>query len=81
MMKVEFMNVNQATEEELMTLPGVNRTLARNIVNHRTLIGGYRRVDDLALVSGMGATKLDLIRNEICTSKRRNLRYSGVRLL
>lgn len=68
------MNVNQATEEELMTLPGVSRALARNIVSHRNQIGGYKRVDDLALVSGMGATKLDLIRKEICTPKKPNLR-------
>jgi competence ComEA-like helix-hairpin-helix protein len=73
--QVELMNVNMATEEELMTLAGVNRTLARNIINHRNLIGWYRKVDDLALVSGMGATKLDLIRPEICiSSRRKNLR-------
>lgn len=65
------MNINTATEEELMTLPGVNRALARNIVNHRSIIGGFRKVEDLALVSGMGATKLDLVRPEVCITKRR----------
>ncbi|CAL8135359.1 unnamed protein product [Orchesella dallaii] len=69
--KVELMNINTATEEELMTLPGVNRALARNIVNHRQMIGGFRKVEDLALVSDMGATKLDMIRAEVCVSKRR----------
>jgi competence ComEA-like helix-hairpin-helix protein len=70
------MNVNTATEEELMTLHGVNRALARNIVSHRDLIGGFRKIEDLALVSGMGASKLDQLRPEICVSKRRpGLRY------
>jgi len=70
------MNINTATEEELMTLPGVNRALARNIINHRHMIGGFRKIEDLALVSDMGATKLDMIRAEVCVSKRRpGLRY------
>ncbi|CAG7786444.1 unnamed protein product [Allacma fusca] len=71
--KVELLNVNTANEEELMTLAGVNRTLARNIINHRQAIGGFRKVEDLALVSGMGATKLDFIRPEICISRRKVL--------
>lgn len=48
----ELMNVNTATEEQLMTLPGVNRQLAKEIVRHRQIIGRFKRVDDLALVSG-----------------------------
>lgn len=48
----ELMNINTATEEQLMTLPGVNRQLARAIVLHRQMIGRFKRVDDLALVSG-----------------------------
>jgi len=65
------MNVNTATEDELMTLHGVNRALARTIINHRELIGGFRKIEDLALVSGMGASKLDQLRPEICISKRK----------
>lgn len=49
-----------------MTLPGINRTIARNIVNHRQAIGQFHRVEDLALVSGVGAHKLELVRPEVC---------------
>ncbi|XP_053611713.1 endonuclease/exonuclease/phosphatase family domain-containing protein 1-like [Plodia interpunctella] len=66
----ELMNVNTATEEQLMTLPAVNRQLAREIVRHRQMIGGFKRVDDLALVSGLGAEKLELLRPEICIKKQ-----------
>lgn len=52
-----------------MTLPGINRTTAHNIVNYRQQIGGYKQVEDLALVSGVGATKLESLRREICVSK------------
>ncbi|XP_045511722.1 endonuclease/exonuclease/phosphatase family domain-containing protein 1-like [Colias croceus] len=69
----ELMNINTATEEQLMTLPGVNRQLAREIVRHRQMIGRFKRVDDLALVSGIGAEKLDTLRPEICTNIRRQV--------
>lgn len=66
----ERLNINTATEEELMTLPGVNRAVAQNIVEYRECIGGFRKVEDLALVSGIGATKLEMIKVEICVSSR-----------
>lgn len=66
----ERLNINTATEEELMTLPGVNRTVAQNIVEYRDCIGGFKKVEDLALVSGIGATKLEAIKLEICVSSR-----------
>ncbi|KAK6327642.1 hypothetical protein J4Q44_G00032870 [Coregonus suidteri] len=66
----ERLNINTATEEELMTLPGVNRTVAQNIVEYRDCIAGFKKVEDLALVSGIGAGKLEIIRLEICVSSR-----------
>ncbi|XP_010871777.2 endonuclease/exonuclease/phosphatase family domain-containing protein 1 isoform X2 [Esox lucius] len=66
----ERLNINTATEEELMTLPGVNRTVAQNIVRYRECIAGFKKVEDLALVSGIGAGKLEVIRLEICVSSR-----------
>lgn len=66
----ERLNINTATEEELMTLPGVNRPVARNIVEYRDCIGGFKKVEDLALVSGIGAAKLEAIKLEICVSSR-----------
>ncbi|MGH0138681.1 UNVERIFIED_CONTAM: hypothetical protein FKN15_018880 [Acipenser sinensis] len=66
----ERLNINTATEEELMTLPGVNRMVAQNIVEYRERIGGFKKVEDLALVSGVGAAKLEQIKLEICVSNR-----------
>uniref|UniRef100_A0A1B6CQC6 Endonuclease/exonuclease/phosphatase family domain-containing protein 1 n=3 Tax=Clastoptera arizonana TaxID=38151 RepID=A0A1B6CQC6_9HEMI len=60
------LNINTASEEELMTLPGISRTLAKNIVEHREVIGRFKKIEDLALVSGVGADRLNLIRPEIC---------------
>ncbi|XP_072531720.1 endonuclease/exonuclease/phosphatase family domain-containing protein 1 [Salminus brasiliensis] len=66
----QCLDINSCTEEELMTLPGVTRGLARNIVQHRARIGGFRRVEDLALVSGVGAAKLELVKPEICVTSQ-----------
>lgn len=71
-MKIEQINVNTATEEELMTLPGVNRVTARNIVEYKQAIGRFNKVEDLALVSGIGADKLNLIRPEICVHRKKH---------
>lgn len=68
--KPELMNINVASEEELMTLSGINRQIAKSIVEHRKAIGRYRKVEDLALV--VGADKLEEIRSEISVSTRKN---------
>ncbi|KAM4705336.1 endonuclease/exonuclease/phosphatase family domain-containing protein 1 [Rhinophrynus dorsalis] len=66
----ERLNINIATEEELMTLPGVTRQVAQNIVEYREYIGGFKKVEDLALVSGVGAAKLEQVKFEICVSSK-----------
>lgn len=53
-----------------MTLSGINRQTAVNIVSYRRQIGTFRLVEDLALVSGIGATRLEDLRYEICVSDR-----------
>nr|XP_033786094.1 endonuclease/exonuclease/phosphatase family domain-containing protein 1 isoform X2 [Geotrypetes seraphini] len=65
----ERLNINAATEEELMTLPGVSRAVAQNIVEYRDYIGGFKKVEDLALVSGVGAARLEQVKFEICVGQ------------
>ncbi|KAJ8979537.1 hypothetical protein NQ317_017685 [Molorchus minor] len=77
--RMEQVNINTASEEELMTLPGINREIARSIVEHRKAIGRFRKVEDLALVRGIGADKLELIRPEICVTFRRGQSCSSSR--
>ncbi|XP_054284341.1 endonuclease/exonuclease/phosphatase family domain-containing protein 1-like isoform X3 [Macrosteles quadrilineatus] len=70
--KGDQLNLNNATAEELMTLPGVTRAIAQNIVEYRQAIGRFNKVEDLALVSGVGAEKLGTIRPEICVHRRKS---------
>ncbi|MEU3597866.1 ComEA family DNA-binding protein [Streptomyces sp. NPDC006798] len=47
-------SLNTATAEELDTLPGVGPVLARHIVEYRGRGGGFRSVDELREVDGIG---------------------------
>jgi len=38
------LDINTATAEELMTLPGINRATATNVVAYRAQIGAFRKV-------------------------------------
>lgn len=47
-------SLNTATAEQLETLPGVGPVLAQRIVGYRAQHGGFRSVDELREVSGIG---------------------------
>jgi competence protein ComEA len=47
-------SLNSATVEQLESLPGVGPVLAQHIVDHRTQHGGFRSVDELRDVNGIG---------------------------
>ncbi|MER6995042.1 ComEA family DNA-binding protein [Streptomyces sp. NPDC000410] len=47
-------SLNSATVEQLETLPGVGPVLAQHIVDYRTENGGFRSVDELREVNGIG---------------------------
>jgi competence protein ComEA len=57
------LDINRATEPELRQLPGVGETLARHIVDERQRQGGFRSVDDLRRVRGIGPVTLEPLRN------------------
>jgi competence protein ComEA len=58
-------DVNRASQEELIALKGVGPALARNIVEHRQKNGPFRSVEDLLQVKGIGAKKLEGLRDSV----------------
>lgn len=55
-------------EEELMILFGINRIIVKGIIEYRRKIGGFKKIEDVVLVFGVGVVKLNLIRDEITVS-------------
>lgn len=55
--------LNTATVEQLDTLPGVGPVLAQHIIDYRTQHGGYRSVDELREVNGIGDRRFADLRN------------------
>ncbi|MBV8170806.1 MAG: ComEA family DNA-binding protein [Candidatus Eremiobacteraeota bacterium] len=55
----ESLDVNTASAEELVQLPGVGPSLAQRIVDYRQQNGPFQTVDDLQNVPGIGPSKFD----------------------
>lgn len=51
--KSSKININQATVEELMNLPGIGESKARSIVDYRQQNGKFSSIEDLMLVPGI----------------------------
>ncbi len=51
---VPAINLNAATIDQLETLPGIGRKTAERIIEYRTKSGGFKRIEDLMNVKGIG---------------------------
>jgi competence protein ComEA len=54
-----------ATVEQLDALDGIGPTLAKRIVDHREANGGFRSVDELGEVDGIGDKRLAALRDRV----------------
>ena len=58
-------NINTATEAELETLNGIGPTKAKAIVEYRKKQGGFKSVDELENVEGIGSKTLNSLRKDL----------------
>jgi competence protein ComEA len=58
-----LINLNTATVAELDTLPGVGPVLAQRIVDHRNRTGGFRSVEELRKVEGVGDARFEQLKD------------------
>ncbi|MCI8309589.1 MAG: hypothetical protein HFJ45_05270, partial [Clostridia bacterium] len=59
-------NINVATSEQLVTLPGIGDSLAEEIINYRLKNGNFSNIEDIKNVSGIGDNKFEKIKDFIC---------------
>lgn len=63
-----IVDINRATTEELESLNGIGRTIAKSIVEVRTALGGFSSIEDLKGVPRIGRNFIDVNKNAFCCS-------------
>ena len=56
------LNLNTATAAELLSLPGIGKTIAERIVKQRDVVGKFASVEDLLIVKGISKKKLEKLK-------------------
>jgi competence protein ComEA len=62
---VEIIHLNQATAEQLQSLPGVGPALSERIVDYRNEHGPFSSVAQLTSVKGVGEAKLAKFKKQL----------------
>ena len=61
------LNINTATKQQLLDLPGIGEVTAERIITYRTETGKFSDVDDLRAIKGMSRKKIENLRPLITT--------------
>lgn len=59
-------NLNQANESELQTLTGIGQKKAQEIILYREENGGFREIEELKKIPGIGEKTFEKLREAIC---------------
>jgi comEA protein len=61
----QAVNINTASKEELVALPGIGSTLAERIISYRENEGEFGSVDDLQKIKGISKKKLEKLKPHV----------------
>src|SRR6478609_7244651 len=70
-------NLNTATKDELVALPGIGPAKAQAILDYRAQHGGFRTVDELKDVKGIGAKRYEKLKAELTLTPLRTASARG----
>lgn len=60
-----IVNINTATQAQLMTLTGIGEVISKRIIDMRDSIGGFKSIDEIMLVPGIGEKTFEKIASRI----------------
>ena len=63
--EIKRININTASTEELVTIPGIGEVTAERIISYRQKYGPFNIIEDLKKIEGIKDKKLDSIRKYI----------------
>ncbi|MFD2305843.1 helix-hairpin-helix domain-containing protein [Enterococcus termitis] len=61
-------NLNQADENQLQTLPGIGQKKAQEIIRYREDNGGFKSIEDIKNISGFGEKTFEKLKESITVS-------------
>jgi len=61
----EKININTASKEELITLPGIGEILAGRIIDCRNTYGPFKSIEEIMKIKGIGEGTFDKIKDKI----------------
>jgi competence ComEA-like helix-hairpin-helix protein len=61
------LNINTATKQQLMDLPGIGKVTAERILKYREETGKFSTIEDLRAIKGMSKNKLERLSTMITT--------------
>ena len=66
-LKGRVININSAPKEELMMLPGIGESTAEKILMYRKEHGGFKKIEDIQKIKGIGKKKFEKLKPYIST--------------
>lgn len=63
--KSTLININTANSTEIQTLPGIGPSKAENIIKYREESGGFKSIDEIKNISGIGEATFEKLKDKI----------------